>query len=100
MSETVKDRSVTLTIDGKERVFNIDDPILPDWIQSKKLTAGDYPYEKKLDQKEYDDQIEALQIELVKVQFWQQATDSASWHFSKDATLPVKAAPSGRCGNI
>ncbi len=42
MSETVKDRSVTLTIDGKERVFNIDAPVLPDWVEDKKLTSGDF----------------------------------------------------------
>ncbi len=74
MSETVKDRSVTLTIDGKERVFNIDAPVLPDWVEDKKLTSGDFPYDKKLGREEYEAEIEALQIELVKVQFWQQAT--------------------------
>ena len=74
MSETVKDRSVTLTIDGKERVFNIDAPVLPDWVEDKKLASGDFPYDKKLGREEYEAEIEALQIELVKVQFWQQAT--------------------------
>lgn len=74
MSETAKDRSVTLKIDGKERVFNIDDPVLPDWVEDQKLTSGGFPYDKKLDRKEYEDALEALQVELVKVQFWQQAT--------------------------
>jgi len=74
MSETAKDRSVTLKIHGKERVFNIDDPILPDWVEENKLSSGGYPYDKKLDRKEYEKALEALQVELVKVQAWQQAT--------------------------
>ncbi|MFK0385092.1 MULTISPECIES: polyphosphate kinase 2 [Rhizobium/Agrobacterium group] len=74
MGTEVKDRSVELTIDGKTRVFDIDNPVLPDWVESKKLSSGGFPYDKKMKQDEYDETLEALQIELVKVQFWLQAT--------------------------
>ena len=61
-------------ISGKKRMFDIDDPELPDWIDKAALASGDYPYDKKLDDDDYEDQLEKLQIELVKVQFWLQAT--------------------------
>ena len=74
MSENIKDRSVELQIDGKSRIFNIDDPVLPDWVEDKKLSAGGFPYDKKMNRDEYEKTLEALQIELVKVQLWLQAT--------------------------
>ena len=74
MSENAKDRSVELQINGKTRIFNIDDPVLPDWVEDAKLTAGRFPYDKKMNREEYDKTLEALQIELVKVQHWLQAT--------------------------
>ncbi|KJF66730.1 polyphosphate kinase 2 [Rhizobium nepotum] len=74
MDEETKTRSVELTIGGKLRSFDIDDPILPDWVEEKKLSAGDFPYDKKMKREEYDAALEALQVELVKVQFWLQAT--------------------------
>ena len=74
MSENIKDRSVELQIDGKSRIFNIDDPVLPDWVEDNKLSAGGFPYDKKMNRDEYEKTLEALQIELVKVQLWLQAT--------------------------
>ncbi len=74
MVEETKKRSVELTIGGKPRSFDIDDPVLPDWVEANKLSAGDYPYDKKMKREEYDAVLEALQVELVKVQFWLQAT--------------------------
>jgi polyphosphate kinase len=67
-------RAVDLTINGKHRRFDIDDPKLPDWISDNTLASGNYPYEDKLKRDKYDKQLEALQIELVKMQFWLQAT--------------------------
>ena len=61
-------------IRGKKRIFDIDNPELPDWIDEHALASGDYPYDKKLDDDDYEEQLEKLQIELVKVQFWLQAT--------------------------
>ncbi|EYR83210.1 MULTISPECIES: polyphosphate kinase 2 [unclassified Shinella] len=74
MAENAESRAVELDIDGKKRIFDIDDPNLPDWIDKKAFGSDDYPYEKKLDDDEYEETLEQLQIELVKVQFWQQKT--------------------------
>lgn len=74
MAETSKSRAVELDINGKTRTFDIDDPALPSWVEDAKLSAGGYPYDKKMKREEYDSTLETLQIELVKVQFWLQAT--------------------------
>ena len=63
-----------IKIDGKEREFDIENPELPDWIEDNKLTAGGYPYDKKMKGEEYEKELEELQIELVKAQAWLQAT--------------------------
>ena len=65
---------IKITIGGKEREFDIDDPVLPDWIEDNKLAAGGYPYDKKMKGEEYEKELEELQIELVKAQAWLQAT--------------------------
>lgn len=63
-----------IRIDGKEREFDIENPELPGWVEDNKLTAGGYPYDKKMKSDEYDETLEKLQIELVKAQAWLQAT--------------------------
>ncbi|MBZ9985623.1 polyphosphate kinase 2 [Mesorhizobium sp. BH1-1-5] len=65
---------IKIKIGGKEREFDIDNPALPDWIEDNKLTTGGYPYDKKMKGEEYEKELEALQIELVKAQAWLQAT--------------------------
>lgn len=67
-------KGLAITIDGKERFFDIDDPKLPDWVDKKSLSAGGYPYDDKMPGKEYEDALERLQIELVKLQAWMQTT--------------------------
>lgn len=74
MAEKTESRALELDVHGKKRVFDIDDPVLPDWIEEKAFDSDDYPYDKKLDNKEYEKTLKLLQIELVKVQFWQQKT--------------------------
>ena len=74
MGEEKKDRSVELLLDGEHRVFDIDDPKLPKWIDDVALASDDYPYDKKMKKDDYEKELEALQCELVKVQMWQQAT--------------------------
>jgi polyphosphate kinase len=69
-----QDRTVELLLEGKQRRFDIDNPVLPDWIEEAALQSGDYPYRKKMPGDEYEAQLVQLQIELVKVQFWLQAT--------------------------
>ncbi|AZO34536.1 MAG: polyphosphate kinase 2 [Mesorhizobium sp.] len=65
---------IKIKIGGKEREFDIDNPVLPDWIEDNKLTAGAYPYDKKMKGEDYEKELEGLQIELVKAQAWLQAT--------------------------
>lgn len=71
---TGESRTVDLTIAGKKRRFDIDDPTLPGWIDDQALASGNYPYDDKLNREKYEKQLEKLQIELVKMQFWMQAT--------------------------
>jgi polyphosphate kinase len=73
-ASAAKSEGVELTIDGKKRVFDIEDPKLPKWIDDAKLSSGGYPYAKKLDSDEALAKLEALQIELVKLQEWQAAS--------------------------
>ncbi|MDG4892073.1 polyphosphate kinase 2 [Mesorhizobium sp. WSM4976] len=65
---------IKIKIDGNEREFDIDNPVLPDWIENNKLTAGGYPYDKKMKDEDYEKELEGLQIELVKAQAWLQTT--------------------------
>lgn len=74
MADDVESRAVELDIQGKTRIFDVDDPVLPDWVDEEALKSGDYPYNKKLKEEEYLEELHALQVELVKLQFWLQAT--------------------------
>ncbi|QPC86728.1 polyphosphate kinase 2 [Mesorhizobium sp. NBSH29] len=58
----------------KERVFDVEDPKLPDWIEDGALPSGGFPYNKKLNRETYEATLEALQIELVKMQAWMQTS--------------------------
>lgn len=70
----VEAKPIKITVGGKERLFDIDDPKLPDWVDDNKLTAAGYPYEERMKRSAFDDQLETLQKELVKLQSWMQAT--------------------------
>jgi len=63
-----------IKVAGVERVFDIDDPELPEWVDHKTVATGGFPYDKKLDEDEYEETLEKLQIELVKLQAWQQSS--------------------------
>ncbi len=67
-------KPVPLTVSGRRRRWNINDPVLPDWIADQAMTSGGYPYEAKLRRKDYEATLELLQQELVKVQTWLQET--------------------------
>ncbi|MEW9835890.1 polyphosphate kinase 2 [Mesorhizobium marinum] len=69
-----KAEPLKIKVAGVERVFDINDPVLPDWVEKFALTSDGYPYDKKLKREDYEKSLEALQIELVKLQAWQQAT--------------------------
>jgi len=70
---TPEAKPLTLNIGGTQRQFDIDDPELPDWVSKKALKSGGFPYDKKMDEDEYDDALEQAQMELVKLQTWMQA---------------------------
>lgn len=68
MVDTGESRAVELDIGGKLRVFDIDDPKLPDWVEDAALGSGNYPYKKKLKTEQFEAELKVLQIELVKAQ--------------------------------
>lgn len=74
MADDVESRAVELEIKGKKRVFDVDDPVLPEWVDEKALDSGHFPYKKKMKEEDYLQELHALQVELIKVQFWLQAT--------------------------
>ncbi len=55
---------------GKAPEFDLDVPELPEWIDEQALTAGGYPYDKKLKREKYEEELRLLQIELLKLQYW------------------------------
>ncbi|MBW6423270.1 polyphosphate kinase 2 [Rhizobium sp. XQZ8] len=74
MADAAESRAINLEINGKFKQFDIDNPELPAWIDEHALGSGGYPYDDKMDKDKYEKQLEKLQIELVKVQFWLKAS--------------------------
>jgi polyphosphate kinase 2 len=74
LTEPPDTKALWLSIGGKEHEFDIDEPDLPDWIAKRAMESGDYPYPKKLKNKKYLAELGRLQVELVKLQYWMQAT--------------------------
>lgn len=48
--------------------FDLDDLVLPDWIEERALASGGYPYADEMPRKEYEAELVRLQVELVKLQ--------------------------------
>ena len=63
---------IEIDVGGTKRVFEIENPELPDWVDKKKLTSGGFPHDKKMETDEYEDTITRLQAELVKLLAWMQ----------------------------
>lgn len=55
--------------------FDIDKKDLPDWINDEALGSDNFPYEKKIKRRLYEDELFLLQIELAKLQTHLQKTD-------------------------
>jgi polyphosphate kinase 2 len=53
---------------------DLDDLELPKPIRKAAFRSGGYPYDEKLDRREGDETLVALQIELLKLQVWAKAT--------------------------
>ncbi|MEP0520110.1 MAG: polyphosphate kinase 2 [Hyphomicrobiales bacterium] len=56
--------------------FDLNNPDLADEVGDAAMRSGNYPYDDKLKRKTYEENLRALQIELVKVQSWTQSTGS------------------------
>jgi len=72
-----KDKSsekVKLVVGGRKRTFDVGNPKLPDWIDKNALKSGGFPYDSKLPGKGANSTVEALQVELVKLQSWMQSS--------------------------
>ena len=64
-----KEQSVLdITVSGQARKFDLDDPVLPDWVADKALSSADYAYDRKLKRSSYNEQMDDLHLELVKLQ--------------------------------
>jgi polyphosphate kinase 2 len=50
--------------------FDIDDPALPKEIADKALQSGGYPYTERMKRTAYQQEVEPLQVELLKLQRW------------------------------
>jgi polyphosphate kinase 2 len=61
---------VDLLINGRNRKFDLDEPKLAKWVEDGAISSDDYPYEKKLKWKRYEEELARLHEELVKVQYW------------------------------
>jgi polyphosphate kinase 2 len=48
--------------------FDLDDPILPEWVDRLALSSGGYPYDEPIKDNRYEEELKQLQIELVKLQ--------------------------------
>ncbi|MEE9314284.1 MAG: polyphosphate kinase 2 [Rhizobiaceae bacterium] len=54
------------TIDGKKRELDINNSVLPAWVSENAFTSGGYAYEKRMKRADYEAQLAALHLELVK----------------------------------
>ena len=61
-----------VVVDGVK--VDLDAPELPKEIADRAFTSGGFPYDKKLKSEIYDAELLALQIELLKLQSWANAT--------------------------
>ncbi len=57
-----------ITVNGSQQSFDLDNAKLPDWVEDNAFSSGGYPYNKKLKRSHYEQELEALQLELVKLQ--------------------------------
>ncbi len=54
--------------DDQKKPFDLADPHLPKWIEAAAFASGDYPHREPYDEKDFEKELEALQVELVKLQ--------------------------------
>src|SRR5260221_13836225 len=52
----------------KGGAFDLEDPQLPEWLLKSALKSGHFPYDKVMKDLDYEEALERLQVELVKLQ--------------------------------
>ena len=57
-----------ITYPGLPGGFKLDEPQFPAMLDERALASGGYPYDKKLKRETFEEDLHALQIELVKLQ--------------------------------
>ena len=90
---------MTLPFDGA--ISDYFETGAPDDVRAALKTAGKsdiltptYPHRERMKRKDYERQIQALQIELVKLQAWAKETGARVASFSRGAMRRAKAARS------
>jgi len=48
--------------------FDLENPKLPKWVKKRALGSGGYPYDDKLEEDDYEKELEGLYLELAKLQ--------------------------------
>jgi polyphosphate kinase 2 len=48
--------------------FDLENPVLPQWVEDRALKSAHYPYDHTMKDDDYDETLTALQVELVKLQ--------------------------------
>ena len=56
----------------EQESFDLQTPKLPKWVRKRALGSGGYPYEDKIDDEDYESELDALYLELAKLQDHQQ----------------------------
>ena len=56
------------TNDEKPPTFDIDNPVFPPELDERAMSSGGYPYDKKLKREPYEEDLQKLQLELIKLQ--------------------------------
>lgn len=61
---------IKISSGGKNQTFDLDDATFPKWADEAAMMSGGFPYEKRMKRTAYEDELEDLQKELVKVLYW------------------------------
>lgn len=56
------------TIHTSAGSFDLEEPVLPEWVAQRALASGGYPYDDEMKDKRYSRELELLQVELAKLQ--------------------------------
>lgn len=64
------DEAAVAASNGKQRTFDLDNPELPNWVEKASFGSGNYPYADQMKDREYEEALIKLQVELVKLQTW------------------------------